>query len=107
MVEPISGTGRNVTMDNWFTSIPLAEELRKDHNLTVVGTVRKNKPEVPNEFKQKGMERLPTIFGFTPTSTLLSYCPKKDKTVILLLTMLHQGIIDRTSNKRLSEIILL
>lgn len=105
MVEPISGTGRNVTMDNWFTSIPLAEELRKDHNLTVVGTVRKNKPEVPNEFKQKGMERLSTIFGFTPTSTLLSYCPKKDKTVILLSTMHHQGIIDETSNKRLPEII--
>ncbi|KAH9635619.1 hypothetical protein HF086_012288 [Spodoptera exigua] len=37
MIQPISGTGRNVTMDNWYTSVPLAEDLLTQHNLTVVG----------------------------------------------------------------------
>ncbi|KAJ4437553.1 hypothetical protein ANN_17698 [Periplaneta americana] len=38
LITPISGTGRNVTFDNWFMSVPLAKELLSDHNLTCVGT---------------------------------------------------------------------
>lgn len=105
MIEPISGTGRNVTMDNWFTSIPLAKQLLSDHNLTVVGTVRKNKPEIPGEFKRKGMQVYSTAFGYKPTETLLSYCPKKDKTVLLLSTMHNDGEIDEASEKKTPEII--
>lgn len=105
LIAPISGTGRNVTMDNWFTSIPLSKELLKDHNLTVVGTVRKNKSEIPSEFKQNGMEVYSTIFGYQPSSTMLSYCPKKKKVVILLSTMHHDGLIDESTRKKLPEII--
>lgn len=105
MVEPIAGTGRNVTMDNWFTSVPLAEQLLTNYNLTVVGTLRKNKPEIPNDFKRKGLEECSTVFGYKPTETLLSYCPKKDKTVLLLSTMHHDGVIDESSAKKLPEII--
>ncbi|XP_022184406.2 piggyBac transposable element-derived protein 4-like [Nilaparvata lugens] len=32
MVEPISSTNRNVTIDNWFTSVSLAEKLLKEKN---------------------------------------------------------------------------
>ncbi|CAK1589639.1 unnamed protein product [Parnassius mnemosyne] len=106
MIEPISGTGRNVTMDNWFTSVPLAEDLLTNHNLTVVGTLRKNKPEIPSEFKRKGLQVHSTAFGYKPTETLLSYCPKKDKTVLLLSTMHNEGIIDETSEKKIPEIII-
>lgn len=38
--------GHNITCDNFFTSYDLAQELIK-RNLTMVGTVRKNKPELP------------------------------------------------------------
>ena len=38
--------GRNITMDNFFTTVPLAEKLLKE-NLTIVGTLRKCKRDVP------------------------------------------------------------
>lgn len=105
LIAPISGTGRNVTMDNWFTSVTLADDLLRDHNLTLVGTLRKNKPEIPNEFKNKNMQEHKTTFGFQPTKTLLSYCSKKNKFVIMLSTMHHSGVVDDTSDKKLPEII--
>jgi hypothetical protein len=52
MISPISGSGRNVTVDNWFTSIPLAMKLLEDHNLTLLGTIRKNKKEIPPQLLQ-------------------------------------------------------
>lgn len=42
MVAPISKTGRNVTMDNyWYNSIPLSIDLLENHKLAIVGTIRK------------------------------------------------------------------
>jgi hypothetical protein len=38
--ENIKNTGRNITTDNWFTSVKLAEELLQ-RNLTLVGTIKK------------------------------------------------------------------
>ncbi|CAH2000087.1 unnamed protein product [Acanthoscelides obtectus] len=43
IVEPVQGTNRNITGDNWFTSIPLVNELLTEKKLTYVGTLRKNK----------------------------------------------------------------
>ncbi|KAF5276317.1 hypothetical protein FQR65_LT16418 [Abscondita terminalis] len=100
LVKPIVQSGRNVTMDNWFTSINLVQDLLKD-NLTVVGTVRKNKRELPPEFiNSKSREVNSTIFGFTNTATLLSYVPKKGKTVLLISSMHHKGEVDDTENKK-------
>ena len=36
------GTNRNVTIDNFFTSIPLADKL-SENGLTLIGTMRANK----------------------------------------------------------------
>ena len=47
LTQTIHGTYRNVTMDNWFTSFPLARKMLTDHKLTIVGTLRKNKREIP------------------------------------------------------------
>ena len=41
LIQPISLTGRNVTFDNWFTSVTLAEEILKEHKITIVLTIRK------------------------------------------------------------------
>lgn len=43
-------TGRNINTDNVFTSVPLAEHLL-EKGLTIVGTLRQNKPDTPPVMK--------------------------------------------------------
>ena len=53
LVQPISGQdrgGRNVTTDNFFTSVDLANQLQ-NKKLTLFGTMKENKREIPQEFK--------------------------------------------------------
>ncbi|XP_059174346.1 piggyBac transposable element-derived protein 4-like [Physella acuta] len=55
LVPTISGTNRNITTDNYYTSIDLANEL-KSRNLTLVGTMKKNKACIPPSFFMKAAE---------------------------------------------------
>ncbi|KAE8278080.1 hypothetical protein D5F01_LYC23851 [Larimichthys crocea] len=41
-------TGRNIICDNFFTSYKLAQRLLLEKNKTLLGTIRKNKPELPD-----------------------------------------------------------
>lgn len=51
LVEPIINTGRNVTADNWFSSIPLLEKLQ-EKKLSYVGTLKKIKGKSRMSFYQ-------------------------------------------------------
>ncbi|XP_035205515.1 uncharacterized protein LOC118180546 [Stegodyphus dumicola] len=79
IISPIKGTCRNITMDNWFMSVPLATDLLHNYKLTCVGTLRKNKREIPLEFlPHKGRPVHSSLFGFKNKElTLTSYVPKK------------------------------
>lgn len=100
MCEPIRGTGRNVTTDNWFTSFKLIEKLKKNFNLTLLGTVRKNKRELPIEFSRpvKRPEKS-SMFAFHENCTLVSYIPKKGKNVLLMSSLHRDDIIDSETGK--------
>ncbi|XP_032364125.1 LOW QUALITY PROTEIN: piggyBac transposable element-derived protein 4-like [Etheostoma spectabile] len=79
---------RNVTCDNFFTSYALAQQLLSERRLTVVGTMRKNKPELPGALlATKGRAVFSSKFAFTPVATLVSYVPKKHRNVVLLSTL--------------------
>ncbi|XP_062310092.1 piggyBac transposable element-derived protein 4-like [Osmerus eperlanus] len=78
---------RNVTCDNFFTSYELGRELMATRNMTVVGTVRKNRAELPSELLTTKTRRvLSSQFAFTPTTTLVSYLTKKNTNVLLMST---------------------
>lgn len=55
---------RTVTADNFFTSVSLAKSFWK-HGMKLIGTLRKNKAEIPIEFKPNTRkEILSSLFGF-------------------------------------------
>ena len=94
LVSPITNTNRNVTGDNWFTSIQLISEL-KSVGLTYVGTMRKNKREVPKQFlPNRTREEKSSLFGFTHDETIVSFVPKKNRCVLLVSSMHHSQLIE-------------
>jgi hypothetical protein len=98
LVEPIRGTNRNISCDNWYTSVPLAQDLFKNYSLTLVGTMRKSRREIPPEFlSNKRREAKSSVSGFCDNMLLVSYVPKKYRSVTLLSTMHSSADIDKAS----------
>jgi hypothetical protein len=96
LVQPISGQdrgGRNVKTDNFFTSVDLANQL-KNKKLTLFGTMKQNKREIPQEFKPATQrDENSSIFGLTKDLALVFYIPKKNKSVVLLSSFHHDSAI--------------
>ena len=84
----------------------LAEDLLQK-KITLLGTIRKNKRELPKEFTcGKNRGKYSSLFGYQKNMTLVSYVPKKNKCVILLSTMHNDGAIDPdTGDTKKPEII--
>ncbi|XP_067142487.1 LOW QUALITY PROTEIN: piggyBac transposable element-derived protein 4-like [Centruroides vittatus] len=97
----LHGTNRNITMDNWFTSVSLADELLKSpYNLTLVGTLRSNKREIPEKLKNSKLCAFGTsIFCYDGNKTLVSYKAKSNKIVYVLSTTHDQPNINENTGK--------
>ena len=82
LVQPISGQdrgGRNVTTDNFFTSVDFENQL-KNKKLTLVGAMKQNKRKIPQEFKPaRQHDENSSIFGFTMELTPGVICPKEEQ----------------------------
>lgn len=99
LARPIQNTNRNITADNWFSSLELAEYLR-EKGLTYVGTLKKNKREIPPSFlPHKNREVGSALYGFTKNVTLVSHVPKKNKAVLLISSMHHSQQFDDSAGK--------
>lgn len=96
----IDKSGRNITCDNFFTSIPLVDSLMQNHKLSVIGTIRKNKKELPTEFTNvKGRREKSSLFAHRNNCTLVSYVPKKNKNVLLISSMHADAQINEQTGK--------
>ena len=75
--------------------------------MIVVGTLRKNKPEIPTLFpsgKQRDVHS--SIFGSTNELTLVSYLPARNKTVTLLSSQHHDDTCKGEKKDNTPEIIM-
>ncbi|XP_060804330.1 piggyBac transposable element-derived protein 4-like [Amyelois transitella] len=101
LTRTVHGTNRNITMDNWFTSVPLAKSLVKEpYKLTLVGTLRANKREIPVELQNERTRKTGTaMFCYDKELTLLSYKPKPQKVIFLLSSCDEEGAINDNTKK--------
>lgn len=107
VASSILGTGRNITMDNWFSSIPLIDELQEKHQTTIVSTIKKNKKELPQEFvNPKQRPIYSSLIGYNNGKILTSYIPKKNKCVLVVSSLHQSAVIDKeTGTKQKPETI--
>lgn len=98
MTEGLQGV--TVTCDKFFTSYSLAQELLRK-KIALVGTIRKNKPELPpNLVQAKGRPALSAVFAFTKNTTAVSYVPKRGRNVILISTRHREAVVTEGPKKK-------
>ncbi|KAF3706946.1 PiggyBac transposable element-derived protein 4 [Channa argus] len=97
--------GHNITCDNFFTFYRLGDELQKK-KLTMLGISRRNKPKFPSEIlKRQGRSLHSSIFVFTEKATVGSYCPKRNKNVLVMSTMHTDASLSTREDKKLQMIL--
>lgn len=80
-------------MTIFFTSHKLGQELLK-RKLSMVGTIRKNKSELPAQLlTMKNRSVKSSKFVYTADTSLVSYVSKKGKNVVLMSTLHRDGRI--------------
>jgi hypothetical protein len=99
-------SGRNVTTDNIFTDISLAEDHLKI-NITLLGTIRKTRKDLPKLLVQMvNRATFSSQFLFNRNITLVSSVPKPRTCVVALSSMHHEHSISDENNKFKPDIIL-
>jgi len=89
-----------LTADNFFSSYDLVSKLYA-LNFRFVGTLKKNKPEIPACFlPQKIRATNSSIFGFLNEKTLVSYVPKANKAVVLISSEHHNNSVNQSNNSK-------
>lgn len=98
LADPFLRKGRNITTDNFFTSLKLAQMLEKEKS-SLVGTMRSNRRELPKICTDTS----PNVYSSTilkhKSATLTIYRAKMKKNVSLLST-LHADVTFSTHYKK-------
>ena len=79
LVAPYENSGRCITGDNWFSSIPLINSLLTK-SFSYVGTLRSNKRELPPQITDKKMyKKGQSAFIFDNNMTVVGFMPPQKK----------------------------
>ena len=86
VAQPYLGVGRNITMDNWFTSVSLSNQLEVAYT-SMVGTIRSNCRDVPPAAKSsRGRQKKDSQYYIKDNKVMCSLWDKANKPVPLLST---------------------
>jgi len=104
IIKPWVNSGRGLTVDNWFTSIPLAERLLQ-LNTTLVGTIRSNRRDVPPAARDVSHRQIKSAkYFYNESNVLLSYWDKGSKPVLLVSTQVTRGINNPSGKPEILDI---
>lgn len=93
LASPYFGSNREIVTDNFFTSHSLAVSLL-NHGLTLLGTIRKQRREVPVVLRQKmAQHQSKFLYDHVNKITLVSYAPTRNRIVLLLSSSHGRGTI--------------
>ncbi|XP_068215825.1 piggyBac transposable element-derived protein 4-like [Palaemon carinicauda] len=88
LVAPFQRSGRTVTTDNFFTTLPLALSLL-DKDMYLCGTIRQ-KPYIPKELTEKVLPPKESVAVFNYEHNLTLQCQQISRTKkVMLLSSLH------------------
>ena len=108
LLQPFYKSGRNVVTDNFFTSHSLAVELIKQ-DLTLLGTLRRHRREIPLYLKNtRPLPPFSSRFTFDHENaiTLVTYVPRRYRSVLLLSSSHSSAEVDVRNEKRKPKMIL-
>ncbi|KAL4008950.1 hypothetical protein ACER0C_002802 [Sarotherodon galilaeus] len=99
LMELFLDKGRNVTTDNFFTSLSLAQKLLR-RKTTILGTVNKIRREIPQSARYTNRNEFTTQVFSTTAATLTAYAAKRKKTVYILSSMHSVVQTDNTTKRK-------
>ena len=108
LCKRIKRKGYNITCDNFFTSLLVAEKLTRD-KLSIVGTMGKNRRELCKKMiESENKATYSTKFYWHDPSNFLfvKYQAKEKKSVCLLSSMQDSTDVDTSNEKKKPELIL-
>ena len=100
-------SNRNVTCDNFFTSYTLAEKLNRNH-MTILGTIRKNRNEIPPvllDMRRKPLYSTEVVYEPKLQAVMLSYVTHRNRFVCLLSTYHNKVNINERNEKKKPNLI--
>jgi len=97
----LAGSRRNVTCDNFFTSLQLIQNLKKD-KMTLLGTMRKKRSELPPElFTANGRGAMSTLFAYNNECKNCMIRPKEGKDSYSRAAYILKKLVSLTKEKAL------
>ena len=105
LLQTYTKTGRNVTTNNFFTSLHLAK-LLKQQDISIVGIIKPIKKAILKEIKMMKEDLHSTKVFKHDYCTLNVYQDKKNKNVLLLSTV-HPAVKISDDNKLLPKLVAL
>lgn len=85
LVHHLSGSGKIIIMDSWYTSIPLIDKLKNEHHLFSIAALKPTDGVIPLPFLSKFRKMKSLMTGFMDnTITITSYINTESKAVNVL-----------------------